>query len=133
MVVTKTSSRGSKSRRGGSSRSSCSAKAMGCGIENGAMSVLSGADVYALSGESVTCAKASCPAYTGVLVFLVALYFFFVALMYTFRPKFAQKPNADPLDPNNLDMAQAFLYSGLWTLIVLVLVGLVVRCRRCVA
>lgn len=95
--------------------------------------MLTSEDVYALAGTSnrPSVPSASCPAYTSVAVFLLVLYFFFVAMTYAIRPTWMRKAGSSPTDPNNLDMTAAFLYSLLWTAIVLVVIGLIVRCRRC--
>jgi hypothetical protein len=100
-----------------------------CGT--GPLKMLQSEEAYALSGEVPGCARAQCPQYTGLMVFLLIIYGFFLALNFTFRPQFMRKPGSSASDPNNLDPASACLYALLWTGLLLLAIALVVRCRAC--
>ncbi len=112
--------------------SACSKVAMGCGRGGGVGKLLGSEASYSLSAPSAKCPTATCPAYTGALVFILVLYLFFVALNWAFKPVFMLKPGVPRADPNSVEVASGLLYALLWTGIVLVAVGLVVRCTRCV-
>lgn len=122
-----------RTRRGTGRRSSCSKAVLACGAEMGPAKVLDAETVYALGGTSVKCAQASCPEYTGIIVFLLVIYGFFCSCNWTFRPKFMQKANASETDANNLNVTASCLYALLWTALVLIAIALVVRCRKCVS
>jgi hypothetical protein len=104
---------------------------MACGAENGVSGMLDQESAYALSGMSMKCQTASCPSYTGVFVWLIVVYGFFLALLYAFRPHYIQKANAVSTDPNSPDFQVTFLYALLYTAIVVILVALFVRCMAC--
>lgn len=116
-------------RTRGTRRASC--KEMVCGSGGGIAKVLASEEAMALGGQTASCPKASCPAYTGVAVFLVVLYLFFVAVNWTFRPSFMRKPGSSPTNADNIEPVSGFLYALLWTGLVLIGLGLVMRCRAC--
>lgn len=125
-------SRVSTSTRRRSSRSrmaSCAKSAM-CG-SGGLTALASSESVYALGGQTSKAPTATCPAYTGILIFLAVLYLFFLSCNYTFRPGFMRKAGSSATDANNLEVTSACLYSLLWTGLVLIAIGLVVRCMGC--
>ncbi len=103
------------------------AKAAMCGTG----SLLSREDTFALGGQSSKCVTATCPAYTGIIVFLLVIYGFFVSLIWAFRPYFTLKAGASSSDANSVDLTAGFLYSLLFTGLVLVLIALIVRCGSC--
>lgn len=119
--------RGSRS----SGSSSCGKKMMGCGSAGGVSAVLQSESVYAMSGETTSCPKAVCPSYTGPLLFLIVLYLFWVSLIWAFKPTFVLKAGVPRSNPNSPDLTASFLYALLFTGLVLVVIGLVVRCRAC--
>lgn len=119
--------RGSRS----SGSSSCGKKMMGCGSAGGVSAVLQSESVYAMSGETAACPKAVCPTFTGPIIFLAVLFLFWVSMMWAFKPTFALKAGVPRSNPNSVDLTAGMLYSLLFTGLVLVIIGLVVRCRAC--
>lgn len=116
------------SARRSSRISSCSKSMCGSG---GLTSTLSSEGVYAMGGQTSKCPTATCPAYTGIVIFLLVLYFFFVSVNWTFRPTWMRKAGSLVTDANNVDVTSGMLYALLWTGLVLIAVGLVVRCAAC--
>lgn len=115
-------------RRGAGGGSNCR---LSCDARMGLDKVLDAESAYALSGTSVKCIQASCPAYTAVVVFLLVLYGYFLAVLYTFRPGFILKAGSTTADPNSPDFTATWLYALLFTAIVLIGIALIVRCARC--
>lgn len=113
-----------------SSASSC--KSMMCGDAGGVMRTLGSEEVMAMGGQTTKCPTATCPAYTGIVVFVGCLYLFFLAVNWTFRPGFMRKAGSSPTDANNISTTSGALYALLWTGLVLLAIGLILRCRACV-
>jgi hypothetical protein len=103
---------------------------MDCGVDK-ALGVMNSEEARALGGHSATAPTASCPQYTGLVIFLLVLYGFWCSLIWTFRPTFTLKAGVARSDPNSVDLTSGFLYALLFTALVLLVVGLVVRCQRC--
>lgn len=115
-------------RRGTKSAAAC-AKAAACSGQGA--SILAKEASYAMGGVSDVKVKATCPEYTGIIVFLIVIYGFFLSLLYATRPGFVLKANAAVTDANSPDILVSLLYSLLFTAIVLIVIAMIVRCARC--
>ena|SRR6185437_7578204 len=85
-------------------------------------------------GDGKMPCKPACPSYVTPLIFLLIIYFYFVALLYTFRPGWLQKANVAPdvqSQANDLDILLTFLYALLFTVLFVVAMFMFVRCGKC--
>lgn len=111
-------------------RTTRSRRSKGCKTDCDWSNVLGNEDSILGLGSSIHC-KATCPDYMGPLIFLGVIYLFWWSMFYSLRPGFVVKAGSSSTDPNNVDITSSSLYSLLFTVIVVLVVFLAVRCQRC--